>query len=142
MSSLDESKCASMSPHDTPMAITTWQVRREENKGRLQRMRERITGGSTRALEAEGQVVAQANLPAVLVHMQTAAKEIKESMADEMNVTMAVVNVVYSPPFWIALEGFLRPVERAKWSSQLVRERWREPDESCTHFQHPPMSRY
>ena len=46
-------------------------------------------------------------------------KSSRVDIADEMDIQMGKVFVEYSPPFWVALEAFLRPVERVKWASQL-----------------------
>lgn len=46
-------------------------------------------------------------------------KSSRVDVADEMAIQMGKVFVEYSPPFWVALEAFLRPIERVKWASQL-----------------------
>jgi hypothetical protein len=65
---------------------------------------------------ADGGDGASAALPAVVLHQLKASNE---ASPHEMIVNLAPAQINYLPPFWVALEAFLRPLERVKWSSQL-----------------------
>ena len=70
-------------------------------------------GGSGETTEDEG----ASNASAAMCVFTLASSN--PDAPNEMAVQIAKVFVEYSPPFWIALEAFLRPVERVKWASQL-----------------------
>ena len=57
-----------------------------------------------------------ASAPAVLL---TSLSPSSTASPKELWMRTAMWHLDYSPPFWIALDAFLRPMERAKWSSQL-----------------------
>ena len=74
------------------------------------------SGGAPTAVAAATSATEGSDEPAILVYSLASSVDVRPH---EMRMVVAAAEVTYEPPFFVAIETFLRPLEFVKWSSQL-----------------------